>query len=95
VEAELPVVRGQKAISLERQVRIAAGSIVLIGALLSYFAHPYWSALPALVGAGLIFTGITDACGMGMLLARIPWNQLGNTDAKAPQLAHCRAEGYG
>lgn len=95
VEAKLPVLRGQKAISLERQVRIAAGSIGLIGALLGYFAHPYWIALPALVGAGLIFAGITDACGMGMLLARMPWNQVGNADVKAPQSSHCSVKGCG
>jgi hypothetical protein len=74
--AGLPVVRGQKGISLERQVRIAAGSLVLVGALLGYFAHPYWIALAAFVGAGLVFAGITDTCGMGMLLARMPWNQV-------------------
>jgi rhodanese-related sulfurtransferase len=76
IEAGLPVVRGQKAISLERQVRIAAGSLVLIGSLLSYFAHPSWAALPAFVGAGLVFAGITDTCGMGMILARMPWNRV-------------------
>ena len=76
VEAGLPVVHNKAAISLERQVRIAAGSFVLIGSLLSYFAHPYWIALPAFVGAGLVFAGITDTCGMGMLLARMPWNQV-------------------
>jgi rhodanese-related sulfurtransferase len=75
-EAGLPVVRGEKAISLERQVRIAAGSLVLIGAFLGYFAHPYWIVLAAFVGAGLVFSGITDTCGMGMLLARMPWNQI-------------------
>ncbi len=75
-QAGLPVARGKKAISLERQVRIAAGSLVLIGSLLSYFAHPYWFALPAFVGAGLVFAGITDTCGMGMLLARMPWNRI-------------------
>jgi hypothetical protein len=80
-QAALPVVRGKKAISLERQVRIAAGSLVLIGSLLSYFAHPYWIALPAFVGAGLLFSGITDTCGMGMLLARMPWNQVPNEPA--------------
>lgn len=74
--AGLPVARGKKAISLERQVRIAAGSLVLIGSLLGYFAHPYWIALSAFVGAGLVFAGITDTCGMGMLLARMPWNQV-------------------
>jgi rhodanese-related sulfurtransferase len=76
VEAGLPVVRGMKAISLERQVRIAAGSLVLIGSLLSYFVHSYWIALPAFIGTGLLFAGITDTCGMGMLLARMPWNQV-------------------
>ncbi len=78
-QAGLPVVRGQKTISLERQVRIAAGSLVLIGALLSHFAHPYWIGLSAFVGAGLVFAGITDTCGMGMLLARMPWNQVPQT----------------
>lgn len=74
VEAGLPVVRGKKAISLERQVRIAAGSLVLLGVALS-FVHPAFIGLSAFVGAGLVFAGITDTCGMGMILARMPWNQ--------------------
>ncbi len=73
--AGLPVARGQKTISLERQVRIAAGSLVLIGSVLGMFVHPYFIGLAALVGGGLVFSGITDTCGMGMLLARMPWNQ--------------------
>jgi len=76
VECGLPVVRGKKAISLERQVRIAAGSLVLLGAALS-FVHPAFIGLSAFVGAGLVFAGITDTCGMGMILARMPWNQCG------------------
>lgn len=72
----LPVVRGKKAISLERQVRIAAGSLVLLGAALSWFVHPAFLGLSAFVGAGLVFAGITDTCGMGMMLARMPWNQI-------------------
>lgn len=74
VEAGLPVVRGKKAVSLERQVRIAAGSLVLLGVALS-FVHTAFIGLPAFVGAGLVFAGITDTCGMGMILARMPWNQ--------------------
>jgi rhodanese-related sulfurtransferase len=73
--AGLPVVRGQKAMSLERQVRIAAGFLVLTGAVLALTVHPYFAALSAFVGAGLMFAGITDTCGMAMLLARMPWNQ--------------------
>ena len=70
----LPLVRGKKAISLERQVRIAAGALVLLGAVLSWLVHPALIGLSAFVGAGLIFAGITDTCGMGVLLARMPWN---------------------
>lgn len=73
--AKLPVQRGKQTISIERQVRIAAGSLVLAGSLLGYFFHPSWLGLPAFVGAGLIFAGVTGTCRMGMLLARMPWNQ--------------------
>ncbi|MCO8123964.1 DUF2892 domain-containing protein [Stieleria sp. TO1_6] len=75
-QAGLPVVRGQKVMSLERQVRIAAGSIVLVGALLGIFVHPYWAGISAFVGAGLVFAGISDTCAMGMLIAKMPWNQV-------------------
>ena len=76
VEAGLPVVRGRKAISLERQVRIAAGLLVLLGALLGWLVHPAFVGLSAFVGAGLVFAGVTDTCGMGLLLARMPWNRV-------------------
>jgi rhodanese-related sulfurtransferase len=75
VEAGLPVVRGRKAVSLERQVRIAAGSLVLLGAVLGWFVNPAFIGLSAFVGAGLVFAGITGSCGMGMIIARMPWNQ--------------------
>lgn len=73
-QAGLPLERGRKTISLERQVRIAAGMLVFTGAALAHFVHPAWVALPAFVGAGLMFAGMTDWCGMGLLLARMPWN---------------------
>ncbi|QDT36972.1 rhodanese-like domain-containing protein [Stratiformator vulcanicus] len=74
--ADLPVVRGQKTMSLERQVRIAAGSLVVLGAVLALAVHPYFVGLSAFVGAGLVFAGITDTCGMGMLISKMPWNQV-------------------
>lgn len=75
IDAGLPVNRGAaKVISLERQVRIVAGALVFIGVLLAIFVHPYFIALPGFVGAGLVFAGITDFCGMGLLLAKLPWN---------------------
>lgn len=82
--AGLPVVRGRKVITLERQVRIAAGLLVLTGSLLGYFVHPYWIGLAGFVGAGLTFAGITDTCGMGLILARMPWNQVKSSCSSKP-----------
>ncbi len=79
--ADLPLVHGKKVMSLERQVRIAAGSLVLLGVSLGWFVNPIFFGLSAFVGAGLVFAGITDTCGMGMLLARMPWNQAGGMPA--------------
>lgn len=85
-EAEgLPVNRGKKTISLERQVRIAAGSLVVLGVAGGFFVHPALYALSAFVGAGLVFAGVTDTCGMGMLLAKAPWNQAGKASGTAPK----------
>jgi rhodanese-related sulfurtransferase len=75
------VVRGKKTISLERQVRIAAGSLVFAGSVLALTVHPYFVGLAAFVGAGLVFAGVTDTCGMAMLLARMPWNQVKACDS--------------
>lgn len=75
VSAGLPIVRGKKSMSLERQVRVATGSIVLTGALLALFVHPSFASISAMVGAGLVFAGLTNSCAMGMLLAKMPWNR--------------------
>jgi rhodanese-related sulfurtransferase len=88
-ECGLPVVRGKTAVSLERQVRIAAGSLVVLGVLLGWLIHPALVALSAFVGAALVFAGVTDTCGMGLLLARMPWNRVEG----AP--AGCSAAGEG
>jgi len=80
--AGISVVRGKKMISLERQVRIAAGLIVLAGSALGFFVHPYWIGLAGFVGAGLVFAGITDTCAMGMMIAKMPWNQVASSICK-------------
>jgi rhodanese-related sulfurtransferase len=68
-------VKGKVRLSLERQVRIAAGSLALLGVLTGYFIHPAFLILAGFVSAGLIFAGITDRCGMAVLLGRMPWNR--------------------
>jgi rhodanese-related sulfurtransferase len=77
VACGLPVVRGKATISLERQVRIAAGSLVCMSAVLAWLVHIGFLTLACVIGAGLVFSGITDTCGMWLLLARMPWNRLG------------------
>lgn len=74
--ANLPTVKGESKVwSLERQVRFAAGLFVLTGVVLSVFVSPYLLLLSAFVGGGLMFSALTDTCGMGMVLARMPWNK--------------------
>ncbi len=74
--AGLPVVRSETGvISLERQVRIGAGSLVLLGVVLGWMVHPGFFALSAVVGAGLVFAGVSGYCGMALILAKMPWNR--------------------
>jgi rhodanese-related sulfurtransferase len=61
--------------SLERQVRLLAGFLVLCGVILSQTVAPAFVWLSAFIGAGLMFAAITDTCGMALLLARLPWNR--------------------
>lgn len=62
-------------ISIERQVRIAAGTLVATGIALGTLVHPGFFGLSGFVGCGLVFAGVTDWCGMGLLLAKAPWNR--------------------
>ena len=79
-------IRGRKTISIERQVRIGAGSLVFISTTLGWFVHPAFFLLAAFVGAGLVFAGVTDICGMAILLAKAPWNRAGREDGTASVL---------
>ncbi len=73
---KLPFERDEKAPwALERQVRFAAGLLVLVGVLLSVFVHPYFVWVTGFIGAGLVFAAATDTCAMGMLIAKMPWNK--------------------
>ena len=61
--------------SLERQVRVAAGSLVLITLLLAHFVSPNFFFATAFVGAGLVFAGVSDICMMATVLGKLPWNR--------------------
>jgi rhodanese-related sulfurtransferase len=75
-KAGLPVkLDRSQPIDIMRQVQIAAGSLVLLGAALGYALTPAFYGLSAFVGAGLLFAGISGFCGMAHLLALMPWNR--------------------
>ena len=90
----IPVRKGD-VMSLERQVRIAAGFLVMGGVVLGALASPWFYALSAFVGAGLVFAGVTDRCGMALMLAKAPWNkglpQKAQQEACPAQAAACKA----
>lgn len=84
-QAGLPVHLNKKApIDIIRQVQIAAGSLVLLGVALALTISPWFMALSAFVGAGLVFAGATGTCGMASLLALMPWNRTGATPPSVP-----------
>ena len=71
--------------AMERQVRMAAGLLILAGAALAWLFHPAFWLLSVGVGAGLVFSAATDTCGMAAVLARMPWNAAaGSGCRKAP-----------
>jgi rhodanese-related sulfurtransferase len=75
--AGAPIVRGKNAIPLSCQVQIITGLAVLAGAVVAVVtSNLYWLSLPIVMGAGLVFSGLTNTCAMGTMLARMPWNQV-------------------
>jgi rhodanese-related sulfurtransferase len=74
--AGLPTLVDRSApIELQRQVQIAAGSLVVLGVALSVWVSPWFMLLSGFVGAGLIFAGVTGTCGMARFLSCMPWNR--------------------
>jgi glyoxylase-like metal-dependent hydrolase (beta-lactamase superfamily II) len=90
--ARLPVREGRKRLPVDRQVQLIAGTMVLTGVALGTLASPWFLVIPAFFGAGLTFAGATGTCGLGLLLARMPWNRprLGSSESVA---ATCAAVG--
>jgi rhodanese-related sulfurtransferase len=102
VAAGHPVVRRAERLSLERQVRIAAGSLAAVGGILAVVLNPLFALVPAFIGSGLVFAGVTNTCGMAMLLTRLPYNRVATCDVAAmvraltsgePPVATARAGG--
>ena len=71
---------------MERQVRLTAGSVVLLGLALGEFVHPAFRLLSAGVAAGLVFSAVTNTCGMAAMLAKLPHNRPRPADLDATLL---------
>jgi rhodanese-related sulfurtransferase len=75
-EAKLPVkITETKVISIDRQTRIAIGTMVMVFTLLGAFVHPGFLIGAGFMGCGLIFAGVTDTCGLALIIAKMPWNK--------------------
>ncbi|MFD7321453.1 rhodanese-like domain-containing protein [Streptomyces sp. NPDC059875] len=61
--------------AMERQVRLAAGTLVLIGLTLGLLLHPAWQLLSAGVAGGFVFSALTNTCGMAVVLGKLPYNR--------------------
>lgn len=71
----LPIQRCANAISLERQVQITIGALLVLKVFFGFTVHQLFFAAIPLIGAGLIVAGITQWCGMARLIAIMPWNR--------------------
>ncbi|MDF3298856.1 rhodanese-like domain-containing protein [Streptomyces tropicalis] len=73
--------------SMERQVRLTAGALVLTGLLLGFLVHPAFELLSAAIAGGLVFSALTDTCGMAVVLGKLPHNRPRAADLDAARAA--------
>lgn len=79
VDAGLPVERGQaRVLPLIRQVQIVIGALTAAGAALALWVNPAFAWIPLLMGCGVLMAGLTGACPLALLMAKLPWNRRTN-----------------
>ncbi|ASN50752.1 MULTISPECIES: rhodanese-like domain-containing protein [unclassified Sinomonas] len=86
------VVRGAQRWALERQVRMAAGGLVVAGLVAGKFVSPKLRALSGAIGAGLAFSAATNTCAMGNALAKMPWNKTASEPSAADAIGQIPAQ---
>lgn len=57
--------------TLERYLRLIAGTFVLVSLALGYWASPYWFLFTAFVGLNLFQSGFTNWCPMMTFLRKL------------------------
>lgn len=58
---------------IESFIRLLAGTVTLIGVVLTYFVHPWWLLVPAFVGLNLIQSVYTGFCPPSLILRQLGW----------------------
>jgi len=74
-EAGHPTNSLTKRMPLMQQVLLVAGLLILTGFIGAEIVSEHFRFLILLVGAGLVFSGLTGWCGMAMILSKMPWNK--------------------
>ena len=85
------VVRGRTPWAMERQVRMAAGSLVLAGLAGGKLISPKLGLVTGGIGAGLTLSAATNSCALGRVLATMPWNRSANDPTPAQALKNLGA----
>ncbi len=96
MDSNFPVKKGHVALPLDRQVQLTIGVLGLTGCALAFWVNSAFLIIPAFLAAGLTFAGLTGTCGLGMLLAKMPWNHVPGSSASgsacaAPSASACAA----
>ncbi|MET8404540.1 rhodanese-like domain-containing protein [Streptomyces sp900116325] len=82
-DLDRPQQSGKATWAMDRQVRLTAGSLVLLGLLLGLLVHPAFQLLSAGIAGGLVFSAVTNTCGMAAMLSKLPWNRPCQADLDA------------
>ncbi|MGW4298260.1 rhodanese-like domain-containing protein [Streptomyces sp. NPDC004376] len=86
-----PATEARAVWGMERQVRFTAGTLVLLGLVLGWLVHPAFQVLSAAIAGGLVFSALTDTCGMAVVLGKLPYNRPRTADHLDTALAALRA----
>ncbi|MEK0156120.1 rhodanese-like domain-containing protein [Arthrobacter oryzae] len=89
------VVRGKARWDLERQVRLAAGSLVVLGLAGGKFVSPKIRLLAGAIGTGLTFSAATNTCAMGQAISAMPWNKAAKEPTRESAILQFPAGGNG
>lgn len=71
--------KGLAALPLEQQVRVVAGAVAALGALLGMMSSSVFTIIPFAVGCGLLYSGLTGDCRLALMLEKAPWNKQGGS----------------